>query len=137
MGLVALPFLARAVIAKRAHPEETDHVLQGFGLRREFFRRTGELFCARGVSLRDQADLADRPVDLAHASGLLSGRSGDFLHQVRGLLNRRDQFGQQSARALCDLYVGGSQTADFLSRSTAALREIAHFASDYGKPAAM
>src|SRR5229473_4381476 len=73
MRFIGLALLAPAVV-EGADTEEADHVLQGFGLRREFLGRAGELLCASGVALRDQANLADRAVNLAHAGGLLSGR---------------------------------------------------------------
>src|SRR4029077_11183850 len=107
MSLVNLPVLPRTVISKSVDTEETDHLLQGFSLRREFFGRAGELFCASGIALRDQANLVDRPVDLAHPCSLLTAPRSHFLHQVRSSLNCRDQFAQQPARAFCDLYVGG------------------------------
>src|SRR5438874_7846781 len=136
MRLVGLALLASAVI-KRTDAEKADHILQGFGLRRELLGSTGELLCAGSVALRDQANLADGSINLIHASSLLSGRCSYFLHQVRGLLNGRDEFGQQTARTFGDLNVGGGQSTDFLCRSAAPLREVADFACDHGESTAM
>src|SRR5206468_8013577 len=132
MRLVGLALLASAVI-KRTDAEKADHILQGFGLRRELLGGTGELLCAGSVALRDQANLTDGSINLIHASSLLSGCCGNFLNHIRGLLNGGDQFGQQTARTLRDLNVGDGQSADFLCRSAAALREITDFACDHGE----
>src|SRR5258708_32300251 len=137
MRLVGLALLTRAVITYGTNAEEADHVLQGFGLRRELFRSAREFLCASRVPLCYQTNLADCPVDLVHTSSLLPGRCGHFLHQVGGLLNGRDEFGQQTARALRDLHVGSGQAADFLSRSTATFREVAYFACHHGESTAV
>src|SRR5205814_7663931 len=124
MRLLGLELLASAVI-KRTDAEKADHILQGFGLRRELLGSTGELLCAGSVALRDQANLADGSINLIHASSLLSGRCSYFLHQVRGLLNGRDEFGQQTARTFGDLNLGGGESTDLVSRTSVRLHEDA------------
>src|SRR5438309_7338230 len=69
MRLVGLALLASAVI-KRTDAEKADHVLQGFGLRRELLGGTGELLCAGSVALRDQANLVDGSINLIHAGSV-------------------------------------------------------------------
>src|SRR5258708_15451425 len=96
MMCVGLALLARSMIAERAYTEEADHVLQSFGLGRELFSRTGKLFRAGGVSLGNQGNLTDRPVDLVDTSCLLPRCRGYFLHQISRLLNRGHQLVQQS-----------------------------------------
>ena len=110
MRLIDLLLLANALIAMRADTEEADHVLQGFGLRREFFSSAGEFLGAGGVSLCDQANLADRSVDLAHTGGLLpSGRASFSLKLVNGTTQRcsmpsqRRQCGDLTFRMLVTL----------------------------------
>src|SRR5260370_33380796 len=127
MRLIGLAPFACTVV-QGADAEETNHVLQSFGLRRKLFGGAGELLCSRSVPLRDQANLADRTVDLADAGALLSRRRGTFLYQVRGLLNRGDQFGQQSARAFRDLHIRSGQPANLFVLMAAALRFSAYFA---------
>src|SRR2546429_6686412 len=129
MRLVGLALLASAVI-KRTDAEKADHILQGFGLRRELLGGTGELLCAGSVALRDQANLTDGSINLIHASSLLSGCCGHFLNQIRGLLNGGDQFGQKTPRTLRDLKVGDAPAAAFLGPSAAAPREVTGFSCD-------
>src|SRR5207302_3412560 len=136
MRLVGLALLASAVI-KRTDAEKADHILQGFGLRRELLGGTGELLCAGSVALRDQANLADGSINLIHASSLFSGRCSHFLHQVRGLLNGLDEFGQQTTRTFGNLHVGSGQPADLLSRSAAAPRDVAYLSCDHGQSTAV
>src|SRR5207245_11795983 len=96
MRLNHLLFLAGAMLAERAHAEETDHVLQRFRLRGELFRGARELLGARSVPLSDQTHLANGAVNLANTSGLLAGRSCDFLDQIGGLLDGRDQLADRT-----------------------------------------
>src|SRR5579864_6930216 len=92
--LVRLALFAGVVVANRADTEEADHVLKSFSLRRELFRCARKLFGACGVALGNQTNLADGSIDLIYAGSLFSGGSRDFLNQVRGFLNCRNEFGQ-------------------------------------------
>src|SRR5260370_7324227 len=97
MRLIGLALFACTVV-QGADAEESNHVLQSFGLRRKLFGGAGGLLCSRSVPLRDQANLADRTVDLADAGGLLSRLRGNFLYQARGLLNRSAHSHQPSTQ---------------------------------------
>jgi len=72
MSFFDLPVSSSGVIPKSVDTEETDHLLQGFGLRREFFSSAGKLLRARGVALGHQANLVDGTVDLAHPCSLFT-----------------------------------------------------------------
>src|SRR2546429_5472253 len=127
MRLVGLALLASAVI-KRTDAEKADHILQGFGLRRELLGGTGELLCAGSVALRDQANLTDGSINLIHASSLLSGCCGHFLNQIRGLLNGGGPFGQQTPRKLPAFNAAHGPSPAFPCRSAAAPRPSTAFA---------
>ena len=117
--------------------KETNQILKLDHLCAQFFGSGGQLFRRACVGLRELGQLTHGGIDLANAARLLFRCGGDFLHQIRGRGNRRNDILEETPCLLRQLYTADGEFTNLLRGHLTTLCQFANLGCHHSKPFAV